>query len=838
MAGEFSGYGNRQGQKKGGIHKADPDGGRYKRQNPGGETDVFLIKRDTNKGQNDIAEYLAASVFQQTANGYGAEVALAKNNSKNPENPENKNAFLVSKYFKQYKDFFQDRSTFQERGSLLSVLEATPIKSPQSKLAEKNNDGTYRYTGYEKALVTSLLVGDFSVHSGNMGVIGQDTDQQKKLVRIDFGAAFRDFSPDINPYKSVKNRLGQEKNYFLRDHPKERIISKEFSDELRKVGSENLDNLIAEKWADIEKNFDDKTVKSFGNQLGLGKGAKPDEIKEHLATTFHKRQQSFKDMANEIDISLAMEITNPVERTNKLQEAVDRAVKESPDHFQYILDNPKKSQLQIKFSQEALATLEETLDFEKTKTINPLLAQKQSGDAIVLADQAPANAIGKPVIEQEVSKMASLNQVSSSNPISQQQSSAMDPVDVIRQEIINKQTEILKNTVAAINPEIAKLSTVQFKDYLKEPDGKKLVAEALENPVIKKDFEQAIQKAEISGYKKFNDEFSKIAKPVTWDAPSAKTDEKLQVVKNSAGEEICTLKEKTVKLFETTKLADGTTKEQEINARTIEFPPSIKPESGPMHASFALKNENGQNMPAKDAVYFTVHYDKSGKLTEVSSPQPVKFGTGNPEVAFIERDGHKYTLPVTKDQYQGMMQQVAANKGMGFDLSQKEALAADHVITNAVESTQIKDRAEAKPHLAPLAEEMSKVTIPPLLPKEEAVKKIDEVLKDRKPEEVVEMLKNETSKGRDKIVDLVVESTKADRVNRPADVPKLTSEQYKLAYAHGMKEAAPGAKTLVAQGNIHRASAKLLPQIKDVPPALHASTVKFNTTQLNKNHGR
>ena len=27
MAGKFDGYGERQGQKKGGIHEADPDGG-------------------------------------------------------------------------------------------------------------------------------------------------------------------------------------------------------------------------------------------------------------------------------------------------------------------------------------------------------------------------------------------------------------------------------------------------------------------------------------------------------------------------------------------------------------------------------------------------------------------------------------------------------------------------------------------------------------------------------------------------------------------------------------------------------------------------------------------
>ncbi len=55
-------------------------------------------------------------------------------------------------------------------------------------------------------------------------------------MRIDFGAAFRDFTDDINPYKSIKNRSGGEKNYFLRDHPKKRTMNKAFAAELRKGG--------------------------------------------------------------------------------------------------------------------------------------------------------------------------------------------------------------------------------------------------------------------------------------------------------------------------------------------------------------------------------------------------------------------------------------------------------------------------------------------------------------------------------------------------------------------------------------------------------------------------
>lgn len=43
-----------------------------------------------------------------------------------------------------------------------------------------------------------------------------------------------------------------------------------------------------------------------------------------------------------------------------------------------------------------------------------------------------------------------------------------------------------------------------------------------------------MQQAEVAGYKKFNQEFAKVAKPVVWDGPST-TGEKTQVVKNKAG---------------------------------------------------------------------------------------------------------------------------------------------------------------------------------------------------------------------------------------------------------------------------------------------------------------
>ncbi len=347
----------------------------------------------------------------------------------------------------------------------------------------------------------------------------------------------------------------------------------------------------------------------------------------------------------------------------------------------------------------------------------------------------------------------------------------------------------------------------QFKDYLK--NHQKLVSDALENPDFKKEIAAQMQQAEIAGYKRFNQEFAKVAKPVVWDGPSTAS-EKTQVVKNKAGQEVCTLKETTSSQSFTA--ANGSTKQ--VSTRSITFPPSLKEGSGPMHASFALKDASGHNMPAKDAVYFTVHYDKSGKLMEVTSPQPIKFmGKEDNAIGYIERNGEVYTLPVTKKAYNEMMTEVAKNQGMGINLSPKEQIASGAEVTSQV----------------PLVEAMSKVQISVSTSKEDAIKEIDKILKNRKPEEVVTLLKDQVKKGKPDIVGLIVEATDPQRpdTDPPRSVAKLTDVQYKEVYNYSMHKLAPKAKSRLEQENIHHAGARL-EKAAGIDPKYHLNLVRFN----------
>ena len=1347
MAGEFDPkYGIRKGSKEDGIHEADPDGGRYDLVSPKGEVlERFLIKRDTKNGQNDIAEYLAASIFQQTAPGYGAEIELAKNKSSSPDNPENQNAFLASKFFKQgYRDFFKDNTyVFSKRTGKLAALESTSLKSPKSAFKRKTK-GTYEYNGYEQTMVTSLLLGGFSVHSGNIGVIDIEGEKgkepKKQLVRIDFGAAFRDFTDDINPYQDIPNRrgikfktehpdrplpAGHQKNYFLRDHPKERTMNKAFAAELRKVAEIDLTPIVEAKWAEIEKNFNSKTIQEFAKQIkvpGADKGeVTPEQIKTHFTETMKKRQQSLKDMACEIDIKLALK--GKKVDIAKLQEVIAK----NPKYVERILENPQNTQLRISLKENQLEILQKQyetsihLDIERTKsyfdktlelmkeknleqikkaeeagqepparidfsqykvlqekwhqvcdeaaknlsnqynidleyhdkilasmaslrkTVNrefvesflkkpehfkerwaetipvagkklidatqevvkassmpidynkfdlttaadsggvtgskrvkmddknyqlkpsikdnalkrrikanwtdrenygevisskiarsilitdtfeaapnvslvydkvrkrtPVASKYLEGDKVRTLDKfieektdiklkdkqhikfvdgsrkkgganpkkreydisGPANAalrkdiakgIAGSIINgdhdinpgnfvvvtkdgqdraaridfghafndllntskefggtvrnkdnqvldflnresvaglkfgaksklwrdypgmiptqemadafKEVSqstglsegivagkaeftallkamernkdekgiahlkksldaissnisgvkldpklspkdtidaafvnierfakdnqeKMASVSklmqlqvdidkiiegkkkgeeptkeqidqikaayaELENAKGIGQKEgglewvktsaskaahkgdlesyimergkqlglnkelrkelartegvtmtpsplfsrsgdaialsdqsiereversgkglkesgptilpsttsgktaiSPVIDPVSLVREEIINKQLQILKEAVAISYPDTASLSMEQFKDYLKNHQD--VVVKSLENHAFKQDIEAQMQQTEVAGYKKFNQEFAKVAKPVAWGGPSSTSGEKTQIVKNKEGQEVCTLKEITSS--QTFTAPDGSTKQ--VSTRSIEFPPSLKEGSGPMHASFALKNAKGENMPAKDAVYFTAHYDKTGKLMEVTSPQPIKFmGKEDNAIGYIERNGEIYTLPVTKKTYNEMMTEVAKNKGVGINLSVKEQISTGAEVV----STQVKPKAEVTTQV-PLVEAMSKVQISETSTKEDAMARIDKILKNRKPEEIVAFLKDQVKKGRPNVVGLIVEATASQRpdTDPPRGVAKLT----------------------------------------------------------------
>ncbi|WP_316354529.1 Sca4 family protein [Candidatus Trichorickettsia mobilis] len=240
----------------------------------------------------------------------------------------------------------------------------------------------------------------------------------------------------------------------------------------------------------------------------------------------------------------------------------------------------------------------------------------------------------------------------------------------IRDQVISKQLGLLQNALSdqAENEEqkaqIKKLSQLELNQFLQDEKNKDSINKALADPKLN----AALNNAEVEGYGQFHNKFKDKFEDLQWE-PGSNESTRSKEVKNKDGQSLCTLTETMVKEPTTVTLADGSTKEVS-GYRKVDFPKELTGE-GPLHLSMAVKGADGKNIAEDKAVYFSAHYDKQGKLTEVSTPVPVKFmGKGDDAIGYIERDGNVYTLPVTQGKYKEMMKEVAKNQGMGMDLSQ------------------------------------------------------------------------------------------------------------------------------------------------------------------------
>ncbi|MDR0296479.1 MAG: Sca4 family protein [Rickettsia sp.] len=267
---------------------------------------------------------------------------------------------------------------------------------------------------------------------------------------------------------------------------------------------------------------------------------------------------------------------------------------------------------------------------------------------------------------------------------------AIDPItQAIRSRILTKQRELIVASLVEKNiVEKEKIDDLnKFRAYFENEQNKEIISELLKTD---KNLKQALEQVEIIGYRNVHTEFTSRFTTMEWKDGIVENANgitiKKQVVRDANGIEIATLAEATHKINppHTVQKSDGTNVAIH-NYRTIDFPITLENQNGPMHLSLAVKDQNGRNIAASKAVYFTAHYDDDGKLIEVSSPHPVKFSGDSPDaVGYIEHGGQIYTLPVTQEKYKAMMQEVAKNLGQGVDISPsiEAPLSVDLTVTS------------------------------------------------------------------------------------------------------------------------------------------------------------
>jgi len=445
-------------------------------------------------------------------------------------------------------------------------------------------------------------------------------------------------------------------------------------------------------------------------------------------------------------------------------------------------------------------------------------------------------------------------------------SSEVDPItEAIRKEILAEQQKLIKAQIALSNPSVNAMDSQRFREYLTSDPGKEEAAKVFAKPEI----QTALNKIEVEGYKKVHAEFSDSFKNVNWTPdqvvaagqPKTKTSE----ITNEDGLVVAKIKETTHDIAPLAVTLDNGDKVNVKSYRTIDFPKELEAGKGPLHLSMAVKDQNGRNISEKEAVYFTAHYDEQGKLTEISSPIPVKFmGKGDDAVGYIERVGPDgkpkvYTLPVTQGKYKEMMKEVAKNQGMAVDLLQEVAQEAqDLALTKKKSRDPVLERDEeaVQPPQTKTGKSEDLIALPetdaiPLQmvsvqgTAQEKTTAIDNMLRGVSPERIVATLKEQVAKGGSEAVGLIVEATKGDRVGDHPDVPKLTAKQFQEAYETGMKaaksiaDAPANSKTKFMRGlklNGVQSACSTLASVAKVDQQVHAQTTTENLAKFNNKH--
>jgi hypothetical protein len=152
----FKVFSSRNGQKTGGIHASDPEGGKY---SSADSNDKFLFKRDVKKLSKDLAEFMAAELFDELCPGSACKITLHKSTKTGK-------TFLASEFFKEgYRDLFSDLGKSGRNATLETVQSWLPETQQYVKrgIAKKDSNGEFVYQNYERATVASLLLGDKSV---------------------------------------------------------------------------------------------------------------------------------------------------------------------------------------------------------------------------------------------------------------------------------------------------------------------------------------------------------------------------------------------------------------------------------------------------------------------------------------------------------------------------------------------------------------------------------------------------------------------------------------------------------------------------------------------------
>lgn len=317
--------------KIGGANEGGKEGGIYKRNGA-----YYLIKQEnTYRGvsnHSNISEYLASQIFAATAPGYGAEVFLVSIKSGKIEPDQTgETVYVASKFFNNYQDLYvHAHKTMGKEVPRSRPRNVGTINSTLFNNALKRNNYKY-YSGFPQAMVTSLLIADYDVHWGNVGVVS--ANNENKMVRIDFGWAFKKLYNKLNPHSIVEHLPGFGPTNHFREYPNEMRITQQFADELKRVAKIDLIPCLKQSFENLKQFYGTEPLKEFALSIGIdrkvltcikNKNQLSEQILEYMSEKLKSRQDGLKLFGIEIELSLCVNIKTRDFDQQKLQDFINK----------------------------------------------------------------------------------------------------------------------------------------------------------------------------------------------------------------------------------------------------------------------------------------------------------------------------------------------------------------------------------------------------------------------------------------------------------------------------------------------------------------------------------
>ncbi len=327
-----------------------------------GTTQKALVKSEATREQpqniaKDMAEFLASKIFEETAPENSARVVIARMHDERHQ--PTGDPYIASIFIPGYEDLsrnVQQSGALKKDGRTFAAGTVNAITGFMRKTM-LNDDGTPKYTGFPETMATSLLIGDFDVHTGNIGI-----KDKRQLVRIDYAAAFEKLEDEIHPNSRRRHPVGLGPTNHFREYPRSLRISPEFAEHAFAVAERDLGPKVDEAFRELSEHYEYKDLVTFGERLGMKmqeeratvenqqeaypntanlRGKRRDlsgKITTHLKDTLKKRQESLKQYAVEISIDLCFDAKGQFRNVQK----ADKTVVTGQEHFAELMQNHRK----------------------------------------------------------------------------------------------------------------------------------------------------------------------------------------------------------------------------------------------------------------------------------------------------------------------------------------------------------------------------------------------------------------------------------------------------------------------------------------------------------------